>query len=54
MAVAVVIGLVAVKLLAHEIREPTDAVDVAAAIERHAVLGVQPFAGRNFLGDWKQ
>ncbi len=53
-AVAVVIGAVAVEFFADEICEPADAVDVAAVVEGEAVLGGETLAGGDFFGDGKE
>ncbi len=49
--VDVEVGDVAVHPLAHCVRHPSDGQNVAAAIERDAVLEAQPLARRDLLGD---
>ncbi len=53
-AVAIVIGAIAVEFFADEICEAADAVDVAAVVEGEAVIGGEALAGGDFFGDGRQ
>src|ERR1700690_1621651 len=50
--VDVEIADLSVSFLPYMIRKPSDGQEVRRLKERHAIFGVQAFAGENFLSDW--
>ena len=53
-AIDVEVGLVAVHALAHEIRHPSHGENVAGAVKRERVGGIEPLAGHDFVVDRPQ
>src|ERR1700680_5143934 len=53
-AIDVVIGEVAVALLANVVGEPAYGEKIGRAVEGDAVINGQTHTGQNFVGDWPQ
>ena len=49
MPVDVEVSLVAMHALAHQVGHPADGENVAGAVQRQSVVGIEPFAGENSL-----